>query len=268
MSSALTKPCFSQLQSSPGIPCWCLGCVSLSEQFCLLNRVSGAPCAPCPSSIVPSRFPQVIGDNLRPHWAAPNCTGDRHSVCHCCQLCLPGWLGVSLLGQANLHQEPEDTGGLSEYHLLPNLGGFSEAVRSSIYCSIGSPFSSKCFISYLWHAKEDFLVLLGSGSAACALMRSGAHHWTSDLCSRFPSLHHGSDFGCLPSSLLFSWEPAHHRPQFRAAMWHAPDRWVQPLLPLPQTLILDSSEISASLPITVSRAKISPHREKWVLSLY
>lgn len=32
------------------------------------------------------------------------------------------------------------------------------------------------FISYLCHTKEDLLVLLGSGSAACALMRSGAHH--------------------------------------------------------------------------------------------
>lgn len=46
------------------------------------------------------------------------------------------------------------------------------------------------------------------------------------------------------------------------AVWDVPDYWVRPLLPLPQTLILDSSEISASLPITVSRAKISPHREK------
>lgn len=221
--------------SSPAIPCWCLGCVSLSEQFSLLSTVSGAPCALCPSFIVSSRFLHVIGDNLWGHaelhlFALGT---DTPCVIAVSCICQAGWVSAWWARQIFIKSQdlPEDVGDLSKYHFSSNLGGFSGAMGSSVYCSTGSPFSSKCFISYLCHAKEDLLVLLGSGPAAWVLMRSGAHHWTSDFCS----LHHGSDFRCLPSSLLFSWEAAHRRPQFRGAMWHAPDRWVQPLLPLPQT---------------------------------
>lgn len=178
MSPALTKPCFSQLHISPGIPCWCLGCVSSSEQFSLLNTISGAPCALCPSSTIPSMSPHVIGDNL---WGL-SCTSlpwgqtPLVSSLSAALASLAGsacWARQIFIKSQDL---PEDVGDLSEYHFSSNLGGFSGAVGSSIYCSLGSPFSSKCFISYLCRAKEDLLVLLGSGSAPCALMRSGAHH--------------------------------------------------------------------------------------------
>lgn len=106
------------------------------------------------------------------HW------GQTPYVSSLSPVCQAGWVSACWTRQIFVKSQdlPEDIGALSEYGFSSNLGSFSGAVGSSIYCSIGSPFSSKCFISYLCQAKEDLLVLLGSGSAACALMRSGAHN--------------------------------------------------------------------------------------------
>lgn len=136
--------------SSPGIPCWCLGHVSLSEQFSLLNTVTGAPCALCPSSIAPPGFLMSLETICEAAELRLSALGtDTPCVIAVSCICQAGWVSACWARQIFKRQDlPNDIGDLSEYSSSSNLGIFSEAVGSSVYCSIVSPFSSKCFISY------------------------------------------------------------------------------------------------------------------------
>lgn len=83
------------------------------------------------------------------------------------------------------------------------------------------------------------------------------------FCSGLPSVSHGSDLEWLPPSLVSPEDQLWAEPSAKAQCGL---RWISGsslLLPLPQILALipGSSEIRASLPIDLSRAKFSPRWE-------
>lgn len=257
VSPALTKPCFSQLQSSPGIPCWCLGRVSLSDRFNLLNTVELLVLCALPPLSPPGFLMSLeticeatlSGTYL--HWG---------QTPHVSSLSAAFARQIFIKSQAL----PEDLGDLFEYCFSSNLGGFLGLWGVAFTCSSGSPFSSKCFISYLCHAREDLLVLLGLWICClCShkVWSSSLNLWSLLMLPLMAPWQRLWMFTIIPSVLL------------RTSTSQAPVQGSnvacsRSLGSSSASFASDSSKISASLPITVSRAKITPHREKWVLSLY
>lgn len=149
MSPALTKPCFSQLPwHSLLVPGTCLFVRAVQ----LVEHSHWSSLCSLPFLHCPSRFPHVIGDNLwgRAELRLSALGTDTPCVIAVSCICQAGWVSACWARQIFIKRQdlPNDIGDLSEYSSSSNLGIFSEAVGSSVYCSIVSPFSSKCFISY------------------------------------------------------------------------------------------------------------------------
>lgn len=84
--------------------------------------------------------------SVRPHRAAPICSGDRHPMCGSC-ICQAGWVSACWAKQIFIKSQslPEDVGDLFEYCFSSNLGGFSRAVGSSIYLLHWIPIQRQVF---------------------------------------------------------------------------------------------------------------------------